>query len=86
MSLLARNARAVARNASKARSYSVVVDAPSSEWVAKRKAVKVHAGGALSTAASPVFIIVDTLFSRNRPIVEEDQVRNTRTLNMPARD
>ncbi|ETW87379.1 hypothetical protein HETIRDRAFT_145456, partial [Heterobasidion irregulare TC 32-1] len=44
MSLLARNARAVARNASKARSYSLVVDAPSSEWVAKRKAVKAHAG------------------------------------------
>ncbi|THH18486.1 hypothetical protein EW146_g2491 [Bondarzewia mesenterica] len=43
MSLLARNARAVARTVSKSRSYSLVVDAPSSEWVAKRTAVKHHA-------------------------------------------
>ncbi|KAI0320355.1 COX6A, subunit VIa of cytochrome c oxidase [Amylostereum chailletii] len=45
MSLLARNARTAARTASKARSYSLVVDAPPSEWVAKRNAVKEHAKG-----------------------------------------
>ncbi|KAI0067807.1 hypothetical protein BV25DRAFT_1819247 [Artomyces pyxidatus] len=45
MSLLARNARAVARSASRSRPYSLVVDAPPSEWVAKRAAIKEHAAG-----------------------------------------
>jgi len=45
MLLLARNARAVTRAAPKTRLYSIVVDVPPAEWVAKRKAVKAHAGG-----------------------------------------
>ncbi|KAI0053355.1 COX6A, subunit VIa of cytochrome c oxidase [Auriscalpium vulgare] len=43
MSLLARNARVVARTAVRTRPYSIVVDAPPSEWVAKRAAIKHHA-------------------------------------------
>jgi len=46
MSLLARSKRtAAARTISRTRPYSLVVDAPSAEWVAKREAIKHHAAG-----------------------------------------
>ena len=45
MSLVARGTRTAARTISRTRPYSVVVDAPSSEWVAKREAIKHHAAG-----------------------------------------
>ena len=45
MSLVARNTRTTVRTISRTRPYSVVVDAPSSEWVAKRDAIKHHAAG-----------------------------------------
>jgi cytochrome c oxidase subunit 6a len=45
MSFVARSSRTVARIIPKNRLYSVVVDAPSSEWVAKREAIKHHAAG-----------------------------------------
>ena len=45
MSLVARNTRTAVRTISRTRPYSVVVDAPSSEWVAKRDAIKHHAAG-----------------------------------------
>ncbi|KAA1468724.1 cytochrome C oxidase subunit [Dentipellis sp. KUC8613] len=45
MSFLARNTRAVARTATRSRFYSIVVDAPPAEWVAKREAIKHHAAG-----------------------------------------
>ena len=45
MSLVARNTRTAVRTISRTRPYSVVVDAPSSEWVAKREAIKHHAAG-----------------------------------------
>ncbi|KAI0004234.1 COX6A, subunit VIa of cytochrome c oxidase [Russula compacta] len=45
MSLIARSTRTAARTISRTRPYSIVVDAPSSEWVAKREAIKHHAIG-----------------------------------------
>jgi cytochrome c oxidase subunit 6a len=45
MTLLARSTRTAARTISRTRPYSVVVDAPSAEWVAKREAIKHHASG-----------------------------------------
>ena len=45
MSLLARSKRTAARTISRTRPYSLVVDAPSAEWVAKREAIKHHASG-----------------------------------------
>ncbi|KAN0134832.1 Cytochrome c oxidase subunit VIa domain containing protein [Lactarius tabidus] len=45
MSFVARSSRTVARIIPKNRLYSIVVDAPSSEWVAKREAIKHHAAG-----------------------------------------
>lgn len=46
MSLIARNARALARVAPKnTRSYALTVEAPAKEWAAKRQAVKDHAAG-----------------------------------------
>ncbi|KAF8481279.1 COX6A, subunit VIa of cytochrome c oxidase [Russula ochroleuca] len=45
MSLVARSTRTAARTISRTRPYSVVVDAPSAEWVAKREAIKHHAAG-----------------------------------------
>jgi len=45
MSLVAHRTRAAARIISRTRPYSVVVDAPSSEWVSKREAIKHHAAG-----------------------------------------
>ena len=50
MSLVARNTRTAVRTISRTRPYSVVVDAPSSEWVAKREAIKHHAAGTLLPA------------------------------------
>jgi hypothetical protein len=47
MSFVARSSRTVARIIPKNRLYSIVVDAPSSEWVAKREAIKHHAAGKL---------------------------------------
>ncbi|KAH9982578.1 COX6A, subunit VIa of cytochrome c oxidase [Lactifluus volemus] len=48
MSLVARSTRSATRIISRTRPYSVVVDAPSSEWVAKREAIKHHAQGTTS--------------------------------------
>jgi hypothetical protein len=45
MSLLASSRRTAARTISRTRPYSLVVDAPSAEWVAKREAIKHHASG-----------------------------------------
>jgi hypothetical protein len=45
MSLVARSKRTAARTISRTRPYSLVVDAPSAEWVAKREAIKHHASG-----------------------------------------
>ncbi|KAH9081980.1 COX6A, subunit VIa of cytochrome c oxidase [Lactarius deliciosus] len=45
MSFIACSSRTVARIIPKNRFYSIVVDAPSSEWVAKREAIKHHAAG-----------------------------------------
>jgi hypothetical protein len=45
MSLLVRSKRTAARTVSRTRYYSLVVDAPSAEWVAKREAIKHHASG-----------------------------------------
>jgi hypothetical protein len=45
MSLVARSRRTVARTILRTRPYSVVVDAPSAEWVAKREAIKHHSSG-----------------------------------------
>ncbi len=45
MSLVARSTRTATRTISGTRLYSVVVDAPSAEWVAKREAIKHHASG-----------------------------------------
>ena len=45
MSLIARSTRTAVRAISRTRPYSIVVDAPSSEWVAKREAIKHHAIG-----------------------------------------
>ena len=50
MSLVARNTRTAVRTISRTRPYSIVVDAPSSEWVAKREAIKHHAAGTLISA------------------------------------
>jgi hypothetical protein len=47
MSFVARSTRSATRIISRTRPYSVVVDAPSSEWVAKREAIKHHAQGNL---------------------------------------
>ncbi|KAI0257454.1 COX6A, subunit VIa of cytochrome c oxidase [Lactifluus subvellereus] len=48
MSLVARSTRSATRIISRTRPYSIVVDAPSSEWVAKREAIKHHAAGTTS--------------------------------------
>ncbi|KAI0001922.1 X15341 cytochrome C oxidase subunit [Russula vinacea] len=45
MSLVARSTRTAVRTISRTRPYSLVVDAPSAEWVAKREAIKHHAAG-----------------------------------------
>ena len=45
MSLIARGTRTATRTIPRTRLYSIVVDAPSSEWVAKREAIKHHAAG-----------------------------------------
>jgi len=45
MSLVAHRTRVAARIISRTRPYSLVVDAPSSEWVSKREAIKHHAAG-----------------------------------------
>ena len=45
MSLVARSKRTAARTILRTRPYSIVVDAPSAEWVAKREAIKHHASG-----------------------------------------
>jgi cytochrome c oxidase subunit 6a len=50
MSLVARNTRTAVRTISRTRPYSVVVDAPSAEWVAKREAIKHHAAGTFKSA------------------------------------
>ncbi|TFY80666.1 hypothetical protein EWM64_g3341 [Hericium alpestre] len=42
MSMLARNARALVRTVPKSRPYSLVVDAPASQWAQQREAVKHH--------------------------------------------
>ena len=50
MSLVARNTRTAVRTISRTRPYSIVVDAPASEWTAKREAIKHHAAGTLTSA------------------------------------
>jgi hypothetical protein len=53
MSLVARNTRTAVRTISRTRPYSIVVDAPPSEWVAKREAIKHHATGIIIAALPP---------------------------------
>ncbi|KAI0274754.1 X15341 cytochrome C oxidase subunit [Gloeopeniophorella convolvens] len=48
MSFIARSTRTVGRAVPRTRPYSIVVDAPSSQWVAKREAIKHHAEGTTS--------------------------------------
>jgi hypothetical protein len=54
MSLVARSTRAAVRTISRTRPYSVVVDAPASEWVAKREAIKHHAEGTFPLPQWPI--------------------------------
>lgn len=63
MSLVARSTRSATRIISRTRPYSVVVDAPSSEWVAKREAIKHHAAGShlITLTAKKSELTLDTL-------------------------
>ncbi|VDB99725.1 unnamed protein product [Peniophora sp. CBMAI 1063] len=45
MASLARSARLASRAQASRRAYSVVVDAPPAQWVAKREEIKAHAKG-----------------------------------------
>lgn len=47
MASLARSARLATRAQASRRAYSVVVDAPPAQWVAKREEIKEHAKGPL---------------------------------------
>jgi cytochrome c oxidase subunit 6a len=61
MSLIARSTRTAVRTVSRTRPYSIVVDAPPSEWVAKREAIKHHASGII-IATLPLKVRIDLNF------------------------
>lgn len=76
MSFVARSSRTVARIIPKNRPYSIVVDAPSSEWVAKREAIKHHAAGKLDIILLALKVRLTLSDRRYHCPLAQDQVRD----------